>query len=200
MIIVHRDKYPNIARSAVVAPTAVVCGDVTIGPESTIGFGAVLTAEGAPIVIGSRSVVRENAVLRSVSGHPLRIGNNVLIGPGSALTGCTVEDEVFLATRVTIFHDAVLGRGAEVRVNGIVHVRSILPENAVVPIGWVAVGNPVRILPPSEHDEIWRTLKPLNFPEVAYGVPRGEGDRSEMQRIPEVVTESASQHRNDKLL
>ena len=200
MIITHRGKRPSIDQSAVIAPTAVICGDVTVGPESCVAFGAVITAEGAPVVIGSRSIVRENAVLRGVTGHSLQVGDNVLIGPGSALSGCTVEDEVFLATRVTVFHDAVVKKRAEVRVNGIVHVRTVLPENAVVPIGWIAVGDPARILPPVEHDEIWSTLKPLNFPQVAYGVPRRSNDGSEMRRITEVVSKSLAQHRGDEVV
>src|SRR5207248_3624108 len=200
MNIIHRGAQPKIHESAYVAPTAVLAGDVTIGAESSIGFGCVILAEGAPIEIGSQTVVRENVVIRAVTGHPVRIGNNVLIGPGSALSGCTVEDEVFLATRVTVFHDAVVKKRAEVRVNGIVHVRTVLPENAVVPIGWIAVGDPARILPPVEHDEIWSTLKPLNFPQVAYGVPRRSNDGSEMRRITEVVSKSLAQHRGDEVV
>ena len=123
MNIIHRGAQPKIHESAYVAPTAVLAGDVTIGAESSIGFGCVILAEGALIEIGSQIVVRENVVIRAVTGHPVRIGNNVLIGPGSALNGCTIEDEVFLATRVTVFHDAIIKRQAEVRINGIVQDR-----------------------------------------------------------------------------
>lgn len=200
MILTHRGRQPTIDPSAYVAPTAVVCGDVTIGPDSRIGFNAVLVAEGAPLVIGSNCIVREHSVIRSVTNYPVTIGNNVLIGPGSALTGCRIEDEVFLATRVTIFHGAVIERGAEVRINGIVHVSSVVPEGTTVPIAWIAVGNPVRILPPNQHDEIWETLRPLNFPTVAYGVPRSGDSQSDMREIARVVSSSLKEHRNDTAL
>ncbi|HET7875156.1 MAG TPA: gamma carbonic anhydrase family protein, partial [Methylomirabilota bacterium] len=64
MVLEHLGKRPRIHESAYVAPTATVCGDVTIGPESRILFGAVLVAEGGPVVVGVHAVVMENAVLR----------------------------------------------------------------------------------------------------------------------------------------
>ena len=198
VLFAHRDKEPRIDPSAYVAPTAVICGDVSIGGETCIAFGAVLVAEGAPLVIGSRCVVRENALIRSVSNHRVQIGNNVLIGPGSALTGCVIEDEVFLATRVTIFHDAIVRRAAEVRINGIVHVKTVVPVEATVPIGWVAVGDPVKMFSPDRHDEIWAALRPLNFPVVVYGVERDASGRADMREITSRVTSSLMEHRRDR--
>jgi len=75
-----------------------------------------------------------------------------------------VEDEVFIATGAAIFHAAHLGKGCEVRINGIVHIKTHLQPGATVPIGWVAVGNPATILPPDEHEKIWALQAPLNFP------------------------------------
>ena len=64
MLIEHDGKGPRIDPSAHVAPTAVVCGEVAIGAETSVGFGAVLTAESGPIEIGSRCIVMGNAVPR----------------------------------------------------------------------------------------------------------------------------------------
>ena len=75
-----------------------VAGDVTIGAGTSVGFGAVLTAETGPIRIGKNCVTMENSVLRGTKRHPLTIGNHVLIGPRACLTGCTLEDCAFLAT------------------------------------------------------------------------------------------------------
>src|SRR5262249_16113924 len=106
MLFEHRDKRPKIHETAFIAPTAVVCGDVTVGPNSYVTFGAILIAQGNPIVIGTQSIVGENAVIRATAKHPVRIGNYVLVGPNAALYGCTLVDEVFLATGVTIFQGA----------------------------------------------------------------------------------------------
>jgi carbonic anhydrase/acetyltransferase-like protein (isoleucine patch superfamily) len=111
MLIEHLGKRPSIHESAFVAPTAVICGDVTIGPNSQVTFGAVL-AEGSPIVIGAQSIIRENAVIRATRDHSVQIGDYVLVGPNAALYGCTIADEVFIATGVAIFHAARIGKQA----------------------------------------------------------------------------------------
>jgi carbonic anhydrase/acetyltransferase-like protein (isoleucine patch superfamily) len=64
----------------------------------------------------------ENAVLRETLKHPLTIGSSVLVGPRAYLSGCTINDETFLATGSTVFNGAVLGQRTEVRVNGTVHL------------------------------------------------------------------------------
>jgi carbonic anhydrase/acetyltransferase-like protein (isoleucine patch superfamily) len=197
MIITHDGKSPRVHRSAYVAPNALVCGDVVIGPGSRVLFGAQLVAEGRSIDIGSECIVMENAVLRSTSLHSLHIGNNCLVGPTAHVVGSMVEDEVFIATGAAVFHGARLGRGSEVRVHGVVHVSTVLPPGATVPIGWVAVGDPASILPPKEHDAIWAIQKPLNFPLTAYGLERSEAD---MVKITRGLSEALAAHTRDEVV
>jgi hypothetical protein len=91
MLVEHRGKRPSVDPSAYVAPNAVLCGDVGVGPDSP--------------------------VLRRLLPRDRDIG----------------------------LPRARLGRGVEVRIKGIVHVNTALEDGAMVPIGWVAVGNPARI-------------------------------------------------------
>jgi carbonic anhydrase/acetyltransferase-like protein (isoleucine patch superfamily) len=206
MLIEHQGKRPNIHESAFIAPTATICGDVTIGANTQVAFGAVIAAEGGSVVIGAQSIVRDNVVIRGTPGHRVQIGDYVLIGAQSALYGCTVEDEAFLATGVTIFHGARIGKGAEVRINGVVHVNSVLPSNGLVPIGWVAVGDPAQVLAPNEHDRIWAIQKELHFVQTVYRVepsPGGssdEAERADMKEITRRVAEGLAQHRDDRIL
>jgi carbonic anhydrase/acetyltransferase-like protein (isoleucine patch superfamily) len=200
MLLEHRGKSPQVDPTALVAPTAVLCGDVTVGPGTHVAFNAVLVAEGAPLIVGAQCVVREHALLRSTAGHPVRVGDHVLIGPHGALNGCTVDDEAFLATGVSVFHDAHICRAAEVRINGVVHVRTRLAAGATVPIGWVAVGDPPRILPPDAHDEIWATLRPLNFPTLAYGLERRVDGSVDMREVTRRVTTGLAAHREDRIV
>jgi len=151
MILTHSGKKPSIDPTAYVAPTATVCGDVSIGAHCRIMFGACLVAEGGSIEIGTHCIVLENAVIRSTARHSARIGDHCLIGPNAHVVGCTVKNEVFIATGAAIFHAAVLEARSEVRVNGVVHLKTRLPEQATVPIGWVAVGDPASIFPPDLH-------------------------------------------------
>ena len=195
-LIEHSGARPSIDLEVYVAPTAVVSGDVTIGAGSRILHGAVLTAEGGPVTLGRNCVVMENAVLRGTRRHPLHIGDHVLVGPRASLSGCTIDDECFLATGATVFNGARIGHGAEVRVNGVVHVNSVVPEGEVVPIGWVAVGDPAEILPPDAHDRIWPIQRALDFPGTVWGLPR----HTPLAAVLERYTRALGGHRDDRIL
>lgn len=149
MLIEHEGQRPQVADSAYVAPTAVVCGDVTVGADCRVLFGAVLTAEGGPVVLGKRCIVMENAVLRGRESHPTVLGDHVLVGPHAHLNGARIEDEVFLATGVSVFPGARIGHGSEVRINSVVHVNTQVPDGTTIPISWIAVGTPPSYSPPT---------------------------------------------------
>ena len=109
MLLEHQGKRPHIHETAYIAPTATVCGDVTIGAESRVLFGVVLVAEGGPVTIGAQCIIMEQAVLRGTARHPVRLGDHVLVGPHAHLSGCTVADSVFVATGASVFNGARLG-------------------------------------------------------------------------------------------
>ena len=200
MLLEHEGRRPTIHASAYVAPNATVSGDVTIGPEGRILFGAVLTAEGGPVILGRHCVVMEQAVLRGTKAHPLRLGDHVLVGPHGHLSGCTVEDEAFVATGASVFNGARLGARSTVRINGVVHIKTVLAPDAVVPIGWVAVGDTARILPPDAHDEIWAVQGPLNFSKTVFNLdpaPAGQTDMPERMRR---YSAALGTHARDRML
>jgi carbonic anhydrase/acetyltransferase-like protein (isoleucine patch superfamily) len=197
MILTHLNHSPIIHPSAYVAPNATICGHVIIGPGSRILFGACIVAEGKPLELGENCIVMENAVIRSTDNHPTKIGSHCLVGPHAHLVGCTLEDCVFIATGASIFHGAKLGHGSEVRINGVVHLRSELPAHSTVPIGWIAVGNPAQIMPPDQHDAIWAIQKPLNFPKYVYGVERPPEGESNMREITKRRSEALGSHKDD---
>jgi carbonic anhydrase/acetyltransferase-like protein (isoleucine patch superfamily) len=201
MIIRHQDKEPVIDKTAYIAPNAVICGDVSIGENVRVMFGAQIIAENSHIAIGNNCIILENAVIRGTEKHPVLIGNNCLIGPNSHLAGCTIEDEVFIATGAAIFHGAILKKGSEVSINGVVHLKTILPENTSVPIGWIAVGNPAQILSPDKHKEIWSVQKPLNFPKTVYGIDRPQsGEPNNMPAVCSEMSDRLSKHANDQIV
>lgn len=200
MLINHLGKDPIIDTNAFIAPNATICGDVRIGKNTRIMYGAAVIAEGGTIEIGDNCVVLENAVLRSTVKHSLKIGNEVLIGPNAHVVGCTVENSVFIATGASIFHGAKLCKGSEVRINGVVHIKTILPENEFVPIGWIAIGNPVKILPPEKHDDIWSIQKPLDFPKYVYGVDRELETKNTMHEVMKMMTNALKTHSDDTII
>ena len=200
MLIEHLGKCPVIDPTARIAPTAVICGDVTVGQSTSVGFGAVLTAESGPIVVGRECVIMENAVIRGTKRHPATVGDHVLIGPGAYLSGCAIRDCAFLATGSRVFNGAIIGARAEVRINATVHLLTKLLEDATVPIGWVAVGDPARILPPEAHQEIWAIQEPLNFPKEIFGVDRPRPGETRMPEMMARYCRALSRHRDDRVL
>jgi carbonic anhydrase/acetyltransferase-like protein (isoleucine patch superfamily) len=181
MLLEHRGTSPSVDPSAYVAPNAIVCGDVRIGPDARVLFGAVLTAEDGRIEVGARCVIMENALVRGRAQHPTTIGDDVLIGPHAHVNGTVIESGCFIATGAALFPGARLGAGSEVRIHGVVQVNTVLEPGATVPIGWIAVGDPAQILPPDRHDDIWAIQRELDFPGTVYGIPRGT-DATTMMR------------------
>jgi len=197
ILLAHRGKRPRIAPSAYVAPNAVVCGDVTIGDEARVLFGAVLTADGGPVEVGRRCIVMEHALLRGREGHPLRVGDHVLVGPHAHLNGTTVDDEVFLATGVSLFPGSRVGSRSEVRIGAVVHVNTEVPPETTVPIGWVALGRPAELFPPDRDDQIRPAQKRLDFPGTVFGLTRPEAS---MRAVTEIYSEMFGHHLADEEL
>ncbi|KQZ83359.1 transferase [Microbacterium sp. Root166] len=194
----HLGAQPRIHPDAVVAATAVISGDVEIGADCQILHGAVITAEGGPITLGENVIVMENALIRATATNPVHIGDHVLIGPMASVSGAVVEDEVFLATGTRVFNGARIGRGSEVRINAVVHLRTTLPPESTVPIAWVAVGEPLQILPPHEHEQIWAAQRELDFPGYVFGLDRETPDL--MVQLTERYGRGLSRHAEDRRL
>ena len=192
----HLGARPRIHPDAVVAPTAVISGDVEIGPDCQVLHGAVITAEGGAITLGRSVIVMENALIRATATNPVHVGDHVLVGPMASVSGATVGEEVFLATGTRIFNGARIGARSDVRINAVVHLRTVLPEESVVPIAWVAVGDPVQILPPHEHERIWASQRELDFPGYVFGLDRETPDL--MVQLTERYGRGLARHAGDR--
>jgi len=188
VLIEHRGRRPDVHPSAYVAPTAVLCGDVRVGPDARILFNAVVTAEDG-------SVEMEHALVRGRAAHPVVIERDVLIGPQAHVNGARIGAEAFIATGAALFPGATVGARAEVRIHGVVHVNSTVPEGGLVPIGWVAVGD--KVLPPAYHADIWDVQRELDFPGTVYGEERGD---DLMARVMPKQSAWLGAHRDDEIL
>jgi carbonic anhydrase/acetyltransferase-like protein (isoleucine patch superfamily) len=198
MLIEHEGRRPTVDPTAWVAPNAVVSGDVRIGRDCRVLFGAVLTDEGGPVEVGGQAIVMEHAVVRGRATHPARVGRHVIVGPHAHINGALIGDDAFIATGAAIFPGARVGRRAEVRIHGVVHVNTALPDDGLVPIGWVAVGDPAQVLPPERHEEIWAVQRDLDFPGTVLGVPRETpGLAAEATRR---YARAFGRHRDDRVL
>ncbi|PFG33950.1 gamma carbonic anhydrase family protein [Sanguibacter antarcticus] len=196
MLIEHRGSVPTVHDSAYVAPSAVLCGDVVVGPGSRVLHGAVVTAEDGQVRIGRDVVIMENAVVKGRARHPVVIGDSVLVGPHAHVNGAEIRSGAFVATGASLFPGSVIGNGAEIRVNGVVQVNTTIDAGSVVPIGWVAVGTPATVRSPDQHRDIWVVQRELDFPGTVYGVPHG----TSMRGIMESQSAFYGAHRDDTVV
>lgn len=194
----HLGAAPRIHSGAVVAATAVISGDVTIAEGCQILHGAVITSEGGPVTLEKDTIVMENALIRASATHPVHLGSHVLVGPMASVSGASVADEVFLATGTRVFNGARIGARCEIRINAVVHLRTVLLPDTVVPIGWVAVGDPAQVLSPDRHEEIWALQKELDFPGYVFGLDRETPDL--MVQLTERYGSSLARHAHDRRL
>jgi carbonic anhydrase/acetyltransferase-like protein (isoleucine patch superfamily) len=196
MLVEHEGRSPDVDPGAWVAPTAVLCGDVRVAAGARVLWNAVLVDDGGAVELGEQTIVMEHALLRGRAEHPVRIGAHVIVGPHAHVNGVVVGEGAFIATGAALFPGARIGAGAEVRINGVVHVNSVLAEGAVVPIGWVAVGDPAQILPPDRHDDIWAIQRELDFPGTVLGIARGAPPVHASTRYADLF----GRHRDDRVV
>ena len=196
----NSDSSPSLDPDAYVAPTAVLSGQVRVGPGSCVLHGAVLSADGGPVDIGANCVIMEHAVLRGTARHPLTIADHVLAGPHCYLSGCTIEDEVFIATGAMVFNGARMGRASSVALGAAVHIGCVVPPQTRIPIGWVAVGDPARLYPPGQASDIRTGLEEAGgFLPYVFGIDpaddRSQQMRTAMRRYTSFLTRS---HQSDE--
>ena len=129
----------RIDRTAFIAPGAVVLGDVTLGPRSSVWYQAVLRGDMAPIVIGEATTIQDGTIVHVDEGKPALIGARVGVGHRVVLHGCTVEDECLIGMGSVLLNGVVIGTGS------VVAAGAIVPEGMVVPAGSLVMGVPARV-------------------------------------------------------
>lgn len=151
-MIVEFDGYtPVVAADAFVAPTAVLIGNVTVHSGASIWYGAVLRADHGEdgITVGARSSVQDNCVVHVAFGRPTVIGEDVTVGHGAILEGCTIEDRALVGMNAVVLDSAVVGKGSLVAAGS-----TVLTETRISP-GMVVAGSPARVKKAIEGDASW---------------------------------------------
>ena len=138
---------PKIDDDAFVAPTAVVVGAVTMGPESSIWYGAVARADHETIEIGARSNVQDGSTLHSDPGFPLIIGRGVTVGHRVVLHGARVDDDVLVGMGSVVMNGAHIGSGSIVAAGAVVTQGKVFPPRSVV------AGVPAKVMREATEDD-----------------------------------------------
>jgi carbonic anhydrase/acetyltransferase-like protein (isoleucine patch superfamily) len=133
---------PTIHSTAFIASTAAVMGDVTLGEESSVWYGAVLRGDMAPIVIGAQTNIQDGGVVHVDAGVPCIVGSRVGVGHRVILHGCTVADDCLIAM------GSILLNGVSVGAGSVIAAGAVVPEGMQVPPGSLVMGVPGRIVRP----------------------------------------------------
>lgn len=129
-------RQPQIDSSAYIAPTAVVIGDVRIGPDASIWWGAILRGDESYIEVGEGSNVQDGAMLHCTYQFPTVIGRHATVAHLCFLEGCVIEDGALVGNGAVVLNRARICAG------GMLAAGSVLAEGSEVPAGWLAAGVP----------------------------------------------------------
>ena len=149
MFIEYNGKMPVVHATAFVAPTAVLIGDVEIGANSSIWFGAVIRGDNGPIRIGERSNVQDNAVVHVSENNSTIIGNDVTIGHCATLEDCKIGDWALIGTNAVVLNGATVGNRT------LIGAGSVVVAGANIPPECVAAGAPAMVKKKLEGSAVW---------------------------------------------
>lgn len=144
MIIEYRGRTPKVHPSAFIAPTAVLIGDVEVGEESSIWFGAVLRGDNGPIRVGARTSIQDNAVLHVSEHGQTIVGDDVTVGHCAVMEDCRIERRALIGSNAVVLGGAIVGEGT------LVAAGSVVGERSEIPAGVLAAGAPAKVKKPLE--------------------------------------------------
>ena len=138
---------PVLGNGVYLAKTAVVLGDVTLGENASVWFGAVLRGDINRIVVGANSNIQDNAVVHLADDFPCLIGDWVTVGHSAIVHACTVGDECLIGMGATILD------GAEIGAQSIVGANALVTGGMKVPPGSLVLGSPAKVVRALTTDE-----------------------------------------------
>lgn len=129
----------QVHETAFIAPGAVVLGDVTLGEDVGIWYNATVRGDRGSVVIGRGSNIQDNAVVHLDRGHSVVIGENVTVGHGAIVHGCTIGDNSLVGMGAIIMNGAHIGKNCIVGAGALVTQGMQIPDNSLV------LGSPAKI-------------------------------------------------------
>lgn len=139
---------PTVSNGVFVADTARVVGEVVLGEQTNVWFGAVIRGDMTPITVGSGTSIQDNAVIHSQEGSPVFVGDDVVIGHSAILHGCTVHNGALIGMGAIVLDNAEIGEGA------MVGAGALVPPGAKIPPRTLALGSPARVVRDLRPEEV----------------------------------------------
>lgn len=159
-------KAPKIAPTARIAENAVLIGDVTVGENVSIWYGAVVRGDTSPITLGDGCNVQDNCVVHGSEGYPVYIGAGVTIGHGAIIHGCTIRDDCLIGM------GAVVLNGADIGSNSVVGAGALVTERKEIAPYSLVVGVPGKVVKTYEGEDAAKVEKTIRDNAAVY---RAEG-------------------------
>jgi carbonic anhydrase/acetyltransferase-like protein (isoleucine patch superfamily) len=140
MLIEYKGKQPKISPKAFIAPTAVLIGDVSVGDEASIWWGAVLRSDqgGYPIIIGARTSIQDNCVIHSGEATTT-IEDDCTVGHGAIMEGCLIKRGAIIGMNSTILEDTEIGE------ESLIAAGSVVVPHTKIPPRTLAAGTPAKV-------------------------------------------------------
>jgi carbonic anhydrase/acetyltransferase-like protein (isoleucine patch superfamily) len=133
------DAAPSIHPTAFIAPGAVIVGDVAVGEEASIWYGAVLRADLNEIRIGPRSNIQDGSVVHLADDLGVFVGQYVTCGHSAILHACTIDDEVLIGMGSTVLD------GAEIGARSVIGANALVTQGMKIPPGSLVLGSPAKV-------------------------------------------------------
>lgn len=143
--------------SIFIAPGAVVLGDVYLNEDVGIWYNATVRGDRASITVGRGSNIQDNCVVHVEAGYPVEIGENVTIGHGAIVHGCTIGDNTLVGMGAILMNGCRIGKGCIIGAGAIVTGGKEIPDHSLV------VGNPGKIVRQATDAEIEKNLQNARF-------------------------------------
>jgi len=144
----YRNQVPRLENAAFIAESADLIGEIHVGAGASVWFGARIRADNAPITLGARCNIQENAVLHTDVGIPLIVGDNVTVGHGATLHGCEIGEASLIGIGAVILNHAQIGA------NSLVGAGALITERKRFPAGSLIMGSPARVVRALKASEI----------------------------------------------
>lgn len=136
----HLGRRPVTDQAAFIAPGATLLGDVELGPQSSVWYGAILRADINAIRIGAGTNLQDGVIVHLSDDHGVRVGDLTTVGHRAILHACTIGDECLIGMGATLLD------GAEIGDRCLVGANTLVPQNMKIPSGSLVYGNPARVI------------------------------------------------------
>lgn len=140
MLHAYKQWKPRLHETVFIAPGAHLIGDVTVGEDSSIWYNAVLRGDLATILIGRRTNIQDGCIGHVNNGQPLVVGDEVSVGHGAIIHGCTIGRGTLIGM------GAIVLNGAEIGEYALIGAGSLVTENSKIPGYTLSLGSPAKVV------------------------------------------------------